>query len=414
MVLLSAFMAVLNLILNALHPYPILVPILSAYALLGSLSIFYFILIKRYVKYAGYGFMLGAVPVIVCFWFQKNGVYGSTPALILFACCTSILLCHQRKRLVVIFYSLLFILLLAIQLLYPSLVIDYPNKHIYLYSLIIVYVNVGVSAALLTALLLDTHNKDLQHREKSMKFYRSQVQNNKMAVEQMKSSLEEKEQLISMISHDSRAPISNLRKMLEFMNHGDISPEEFKSMIPKIDLQLANTKGLLDNVLMWMKEQSGIVEAKIEAIKFIDLLHSVKDLHLQSITDKNLLIKEQGNTEDIFHSDQNMVSTILRNLVHNAIKFSPDNGTIRIRWGHNSNGFSFSVIDSGKGMNKEQSQALEKRYFEDNSLIKSKDRGTGFGLKITYRFLDKMGGRMAIASAPGKGTDFTVFLPQPQ
>lgn len=223
---------------------------------------------------------------------------------------------------------------------------------------------------------------------------------------------ENKNKFFSIISHDLRGPVNASSQLV-----GLIMVSKGKENIPNTDdvlfhLQksLNQISNLLDNLLKWSKLQMDKIEFKPEVFELEHILSKViRDLKImadiKSIGLKNLL--DDGS---IVEADKNMVDLILRNLINNAIKFTPKGGEILVSSKVVNNFLEIRVSDNGMGM----SESIKNSIFKINSKITTKgtnnEEGSGLGLILCKEFVEKNNGKIWVESELGKGTTFIFTL----
>ena len=220
-----------------------------------------------------------------------------------------------------------------------------------------------------------------------------------------------KDKLLSIISHDLRNPITNTQTILSLINKGALSQEESKVLLEQLETQYINTTGLLDNLLGWLKSQITGKELDKSDINIYDLMNG---MHLeQKIPLMRKRIKFINNTQNDQKvlAEKEMIKIIFRNLITNAIKFTPLDGRIEISY-KADNDFDYVMIrDTGIGMSKDVLEKVNaQRYFTRTGTLQEK--GSGFGLILCRDLLQKQGGNLLIDSAKGEGSVFTVQLPK--
>ena len=168
---------------------------------------------------------------------------------------------------------------------------------------------------------------------------------------------------------------------------------------------------LLENLLEWSRSQNGNVI--FNPITF-DLFSIVNDTitSLKSISDnKKINVTNNLVQGTMIKADINMINTILRNLITNAIKFTPDNGLIIVDFELNENTFSFFVKDNGVGISKEKIEQLFRIDTQISTKGTKNEKGTGLGLIICKEFIEKHHGEIKIESELGKGSTFKCIIP---
>lgn len=246
---------------------------------------------------------------------------------------------------------------------------------------------------------------------------KQQEETNLLLVESKKQLMyinDTKNKFLSIIAHDLISPFNALLGFTELMVEEAKSHhiDEIKKYSVIISQSLKNLHQLLENLLQWSKSQRGIIDFHPE---FFDLGKTVSNLVAffeLSARKKKIEISEDLKGGNIVYADANLVSTILRNLISNAIKFSPIGGWVKIT-SKEENGFiEVSVSDNGTGIKKEN---IEKLFRIDTHFTQkgtSNEQGTGLGLIIVKEFVEKNGGKIWVESEEKKGSKFIFTLPK--
>lgn len=220
-----------------------------------------------------------------------------------------------------------------------------------------------------------------------------------------------KDKLLSIISHDLRNPITNTQTILSLINKGALSQEESKVLLEQLETQYINTTGLLDNLLGWLKSQITGKEMEKSDINMYDLMNG---MHLeQKIPLMRKRIKFINNTQNdaTIRAEKEMIKIVFRNLITNAIKYTPLDGRIEISFREDDHFDYIMISDTGIGMSEEVlAKVNAQKYFTRTGTLQEK--GSGFGLILCRDLLQKQGGTLLIESAKGEGSVFTVQLPK--
>ncbi|HEY0680279.1 MAG TPA: ATP-binding protein [Chitinophagaceae bacterium] len=220
-----------------------------------------------------------------------------------------------------------------------------------------------------------------------------------------------KNKLFSVISHDLKTPMYALRNLFSSMQQNDLPPEEVKSLIPDVVNDLNYTTGLMENLLQWAKNQ---MRADVVHPQVMDINALIADvcglLRLQAESKKVQLHTETAEPVYVY-ADRDMVHLILRNLVSNAIKFTPEEGNVAIKAIENGRLTKVSIKDDGVGISEEILQKLFVEYYTSKGT--ANENGTGLGLMLCKEFLTKNGGQLKVISEVGKGSEFAFTLPKP-
>lgn len=221
-----------------------------------------------------------------------------------------------------------------------------------------------------------------------------------------------KDKLFSIIAHDFKNPIYSLRNLFSNMFRYDLPAEEIKVLIPDILEDLNYTTGLMENLLQWAKSQMKGARVNMQLLEVTDLIEEVKQLLRLQAETKKIYVNSKIDSAVYIYADKDMMNLVLRNLVSNAIKFTPENGEINIGALQTEKDVKLFVQDSGMGMSQEN---LKKLFGNDFFTTKgtANESGTGLGLILCKEFLIKNGGDITVETKPGKGCKFICNLPIP-
>jgi two-component system, sensor histidine kinase and response regulator len=240
------------------------------------------------------------------------------------------------------------------------------------------------------------------------------ITNNKESETKLKELNATKDKLFSIIAHDLRSPLNNILGfsdlMIEKLQTSDI--EKAKKYADVINSSTKNYLNLVDNLLTWAKTQT-------EEIKY-----TCKNLDLKPIVEESLMVLYPAASlkkieliisvsDDIVAcADQNMLQTIIRNLVQNAIKFTCSGGKVDINAVSNQNHIEISVTDNGIGINEENQKKLFGADLNFSMNGTENEGGTGLGLILYKEFVEKHCGKIWVESQAGTGSKFVFTLPK--
>jgi len=243
---------------------------------------------------------------------------------------------------------------------------------------------------------------------------------NAIQFEQLQKLNATKDKFFSIIAHDLKSPFSSILGFSEILKDEveQIDTKTIKRYASLINSSAQNSYALLENLLEWARMQQGQIQfepenlalndAVIAEIQNLQYSADLKKIKLTNNTPENLTIK----------ADYNMLLTILRNLISNAIKFTPEGGQVKVEAkiegevkGEKSQ-VVISVSDTGIGMTKETIENLFKIESSISTRGTNNERGTGIGLLLCKDFIEKHKGNIAVKSMPGKGSTFTIYLPK--
>lgn len=240
-----------------------------------------------------------------------------------------------------------------------------------------------------------------------------QMQNQQIEAQKEELSLlnSNKDKLISIMSHDLRSPINQMKGLLSLLNDKLISPEQFLAITQKFNNQVDAFSDNLENILQWVHAQMRGKSLQKEYFMLEEIVASVTKLYEQAFSQKNVhLITHIPPNFKIFMDKENL-KLALRNFIGNALKFSYENSEIIIEALEKDKFYVLKIIDKGLGMSQEQIAKILNNQECISTLGTLKESGTGIGLKLTKEFIEKSNSRLEIESEVGKGTCFTILMP---
>lgn len=235
----------------------------------------------------------------------------------------------------------------------------------------------------------------------------------KQRAEELNNANAAKDRLFSIIAHDLKHPLADLKSLLELLlfDFNSLTKENLIKCFKEIRDSTDATYNLLQNLLQWSRKEMN--NLTFEPVSFIldDVINSTISLFKQSAGKKNIAIKfTNGKKHEVF-ADKDMVQTIIRNLVNNAIKFSYNDSNITIVVRSENDMVEVSVKDQGRGIKEEHKLIL----FDNNNFITTRgtnnEKGTGVGLNLCKDFVEKNKGKLWFESEEEKGSTFYFTLP---
>jgi signal transduction histidine kinase len=222
-----------------------------------------------------------------------------------------------------------------------------------------------------------------------------------------------KDKFFSIISHDLRGPVSAFsgisRIIKMYLNRKDY--KELEEMTDQIDHSAKSLSDLLDNLLSWAVQQQGEFPYNPEELDLANLTETIKEIFTSSAAEKNIEIEVDLENSIRLWADKNSTLTILRNLVGNALKFTPDEGEIVVKGTVEESMACIAISDTGVGMSEEIISNLFQVSAKKSTYGTSGEKGLGLGLQLVNEFVNLNKGTISVESEEGKGTTFIVKLP---
>ncbi|GAB4314331.1 MAG: hybrid sensor histidine kinase/response regulator [Bacteroidales bacterium] len=246
--------------------------------------------------------------------------------------------------------------------------------------------------------------------ETQLKIRRQQRQLEEQARE-LKQTMMSRDKLYSIIAHDLRSPLANIKSILMALDSDLIEPENFRQLIGMLRNTTNETYDLLENLLLWSRRQSAMMKPDFSEADINEIAE--KTLHvLQPVAESKKISLVLDTRNAGRHTvDKNMISTILRNLTSNAIKFTPEGGTITISCSTVKDALQIKVADTGIGMSREDCKKLLNPHEHFTTKGTANEKGAGLGFQLVQEFVSAHNGKLEVDSERGKGTTFTITIP---
>ncbi len=249
--------------------------------------------------------------------------------------------------------------------------------------------------------------RDITQRKK----YEEQLRESERKLRELN---EAKDKFFNIIAHDLRSPISGLISMTKtLIENKDVFSEEEKNQFLEDLLKYANQSyNLLENLLQWARSQTGTIPFYPQVIDLYEVSLASKVLSDPAAAQKSIQINLNVQPNSFVEADLNMITSIVRNFISNAIKFTNSGGRIDINIFENGDNYELQVVDNGVGMSPEQLSKLFRIGEEISTLGTGGEKGSGLGLILCKEFAEKNKGSIKIESQQGVGTTCTLILPK--
>ncbi len=223
----------------------------------------------------------------------------------------------------------------------------------------------------------------------------------------------DKDRFISILGHDLKSPFNNILGFSEILTDeiNSLNKDEIEDIAKNINKSARITNNLLEDILMWARTQQGSIPFKPQNLSLSATCENILEILNPNAKAKNITINYSTADHINVFADNDMLNTVLRNLVSNAIKFTDNGGAININAIENSGNVTISVSDNGIGIAPDDLTKL----FDISQILSTtgtaKETGTGLGLLLCKEFVEKHGGKIWVESEVGKGSDFKFTLP---
>lgn len=246
------------------------------------------------------------------------------------------------------------------------------------------------------------------------KQYEIQLKENEQKLKELNTT---KDKLFSIIAHDVKNPFNAILGFSALLknNLDTYSKEEIRSYVNHILAGSENVYKLLDDLLIWAKTQLGQIHVKKKRFNVHGLVENAFESFKVHAKNKNVTLVNDVSENMVLNADYEMLRFVIRNLVHNGIKFSHDPGMVRCSaLNIREEGKSFLelvISDSGIGIRPEKLAILFNVGEFMATSGTSEEKGSGLGLHLAYDLIEKSGGSIVVSSEVGQGTEFLIRLP---
>lgn len=221
-----------------------------------------------------------------------------------------------------------------------------------------------------------------------------------------------KDRFFSILAHDLRGPFGGLLNATELLasSADDMSLQQVKEMAATVHGSARQTYELLEKLLEWSRLQNNTIQPEPSEFNLDVAVQETAELYEGALADKSLTLELALSPTEV-RADRYMFETTVRNLLNNAVKFTPDGGTIRIESGEGSSFATISVTDTGMGMDQE---TVDRLFDVGRSSRREGSRGetgSGLGLLLVSEYVEKNRGTIEVQSEEGSGSSFTFTVP---
>lgn len=229
---------------------------------------------------------------------------------------------------------------------------------------------------------------------------------------QLQDNIAAKDRFYSLLAHDLKNSFTRLLGYSELLTdtEEDLNEEEKDYYIQKLGKSVTSAYDMLEKLLMWGSTQTGRLKPRHEPINLTELFDQLVDYCSSVGADKNITIRKNIEYGLNIKGDREMLKTVFRNLLDNALKFTAQGGTVTVSAESGEREVSVSISDDGVGMSSEELDSLFVGGYRESRGTKH-EPGTGLGLTVARDFIELHGGQVTVLSEKGQGSSFTVNLP---
>lgn len=231
--------------------------------------------------------------------------------------------------------------------------------------------------------------------------------------DQLRNLNSTKDKLFSIISHDLRSPFSAILGFQDLLadEYYNLTDTERLDMINQVQSSSKQIYSLVENLLNWARIQTNMIQYNPVSFQLKEVILEKISLYRNIAEVKGISLVDQIPDDLVAFADKNLLETTLRNLINNAIKFTASGGTILVKASKKDTVIEISVIDSGTGMTKEQTDTLFNIETMHTKQGTKGEKGSGLGLVLCKEFVEKNKGLITVESQPGKGSIFSFTVP---
>ena len=376
---------------------PQLAILLSAVAAIAGM-LYYLSRVKGFYQ-AGAGlFQIFVHTALVFNYYFNSGINGPTYTIFLLAFLVAVVTCPTRQYYIWLPLNILLLIgMLTVEYLYPGVIKEtYSDDKGRYIDMLFSYVFLAGFAFMVAAFVRKAYNR--QRQELTAKS------------EALEAANVTKNKLLSIIGHDLKEPLSSLQSYLEILVDFDLEESEKQELKSELLTMTKNASVMLSNILLWSRGQMQNFNPDLHPVSvsaaLVPVMNQVENIGKSKEIDFWIDIPESIRIE----ADQQMFELVLRNLLMNAIKFTPKGGNVWVTAFTENATCVIQVKDDGMGIPDE----LQKHIF--SLATKSRqgtelERGTGLGLMLCMEFTELQGGTLTFVSKVGEGTTFSLVFP---
>jgi signal transduction histidine kinase len=262
-----------------------------------------------------------------------------------------------------------------------------------------------------------------EHEARIFKMRNNELQSQNKVIEEQKTQLAEqthkleelnvtKDKLLTVLAHDLKAPVNNLKAILSLLSNRMMTAEEFYQISSKLRNDVETVNEMLEDVLHWVKSQHEAIIPRPADFSLRTITDELAQLVATAAAGKQVNISVHSTEPSIVHADPDQVQIIIRNLLTNAVKFAPPESHVGVSIVNDNEFVKLTVSDQGEGIANETVQNIMAGKKVQSTRGTQGEKGTGLGLLLCREFIQLNGGEFLLRSSSGKGTQVSFTLPK--
>ncbi len=259
--------------------------------------------------------------------------------------------------------------------------------------------------------LLEERQEEIQQQTEELA---AQAENLRKINAELERLNRTKDKFFSIIAHDLRNPFHAIIGFSELLSkeYYTMDDQQKIGLLELINVSSESAFNLLENLLQWARTQTDKIKFNPENIDIAEIARSTINFLSITAEKKRIKLKNKIENHTVVYADRNMITTVMRNLISNAVKFTQNDGEVKVNASEKEDMIEICVTDNGVGMNKETLGKLFRIDTYHSTSGTSGESGTGLGLIICKEFIEKHGGKIKVVSEEKKGSTFSFTLPK--
>ncbi len=257
---------------------------------------------------------------------------------------------------------------------------------------------------------LESANQQLQQELTDLAIAKESLRKSELQLKELNAT---KDKFFNIIAHDLKNPFTSLLGSTELLFHNitKIDNEKIRELAVILNESAKGGYAILQNLLDWSRSQTGLLKLNPERINLSELINeNISNLQFLA-TNKEISLHSDSERDIFIFTDENMINTVLRNLLSNSLKFTPRGGEVIVRTIIKPDVVIVTVKDNGIGISEENIGKLFRIDTKFSMPGTDKEQGTGLGLKLCKEFVEKQGGKIWVESIADTGSEFNFSIP---